>query len=122
MKLKQGAFTALLGLSSLFFITGCGDTFRPIANPLPKPNPDPSELHIAVIIFSGGQGASGTSTQVNVAGDTITGQFPIGVDPISASIDVSRVISVNRGDSSLSTYATLAGNFSSSAASLPLIS
>src|SRR5437762_753157 len=96
-----GALAAFFAFS-LFFITGCGDTFRPIANPLPKPNPDPSELHIAVIIFSGGQGASGTSTQVNVAGDTITGQFPIGVDPISASIDVSRVISVNRGDSSLS--------------------
>ena len=115
MKLKQGAFTALLGLSSLFFIAGCGDTFRPIANPLPKPAPDPKASGTAVVVFSGGPSsggtaATGTSVQINVAGDSITGEVPLGVNPIYALIGAS-LISVNQGDSSLSIYSTALGNF-----------
>src|SRR5690348_11784190 len=117
MKWKQSVVTTLLGLSLLFFVAGCGDTFRPIANPLPKPAPDPSASHTAVVVFSGGAipaggtAAPGTSMQINVSGDSITGQVPLGVNPVSAAIDSSLVTSVNQGDSSLSTYGTGAGNF-----------
>src|SRR5438067_1481936 len=110
MKLKQGAFTALLGLSSLFFIAGCGDTFRPIANPLPKPAPDPKASGTAVVVFSGGPSsggtaATGTSVQINVAGDSITGEVPLGGNPSYALIGAS-LISVNQGDNTVSVINT----------------
>ena len=113
MKLKQSALTALFGLSSLFFIAGCGDTFRPIANPLPKPAPDPKTSGTAVVVFSGGSAASaapGTSLQINVSGDSISGQVPLGVNPVFAVIG-SVVTSVNQGDSSLTAYSEGSANF-----------
>ena len=126
MKLKQSAASALIGLSSLLFIAGCGDTFRPIATPLPKPSPDPSEPHTAVVIFKGGP-ASGSgapapsnSMQINVAGESISGQVPLGVDPVYAAIS-SSVISVNQTDSSLSIYGTLSGNFSATSTPPPSV-
>src|SRR5262249_3888006 len=126
MKLKQGAVTVLVGLSSLLFIAGCGDTFRPIANPLPKPGPDPAEPHTAVVIFKTPPGSiSGTlppanSMQISVAGESITGQVTLGVDPVYASIS-SSVVSVNKTDSSLSIYGTASGNFSSTSSPPPSV-
>src|SRR5215469_7212794 len=102
MRLKQGTIRVLFALSSLFFVAGCGDTFRPIANPLPKPAPDPSASHTAVVVFSGGPvptgsaAAPGTSLQINVAGDSISGQVSLGVNPIHALIG-GVVTSVNQG-------------------------
>lgn len=127
MKLKQSVVTTLLGLSLLFFVAGCGDTFRPIANPLPKPSPDPSGSHTAVVVFSGGAipaggtAAPGTSMQINISGDSITGQLPVGVNPIYALVDSSLVTSVNQGDSSLSIYSSGLGNFVAGATSPPLV-
>ena len=123
MRLKQGAVAAFLGLSSLFFIAGCGDTFRPIANPLPKPSPDPVSSGTAVVVFSGGNtagAAPGTSVQINVSGDSISGQVPLGVNPISALIGAN-LISVNQGDSSLSIYPTVLGNFIASITTPPRV-
>lgn len=124
MKLKQGTLSVLLGLSSLFFIAGCGDTFRPIANPLPKPSPDPSASHTAVVVFSGGPvpaggvAAPGTSLQINVAGETISGQVSLGVNPIHAVIGAV-VTTVNQGDSSLTSYPEGLANFIAGVTSPP---
>src|SRR5256885_1268430 len=104
MKLRQSTLAVLIGLSSLFFIAGCGDTFRPIATPLPRAGADPAEQHTAVVVFSSNStpsGATGTAMQINVAGESISGQVPLGADPVYALIG-STVISVNRADSSLS--------------------
>jgi YVTN family beta-propeller protein len=126
MKLKQGILWVLLGLSSLFFIAGCGDTFRPIATPLPKPSPDPAESHTAVVIFKTAPGSipgtlpAANSLQINVAGESVSGQVPLGVDPVYATIS-SSVLSVNNTDSSLSIYGTLFGNFSSTSTTPPAV-
>lgn len=124
MKLKQGTISVLFALSSLLFIAGCGDTFRPIANPLPKPSPDPSAQHTAVVVFSGGPvptggvAAPGTSLQINVSGDSISGQVSLGVNPIHALIG-SVVTSVNQGDSSLTSYPEGSANFIAGVTSPP---
>ena len=126
MKLKQSTLSVLLGLSSLFFIAGCGDTFRPIATPLPKPSPDPTEVHTAVVIFKGGPASStgapaaSNSMQINVAGESVSGQVPLGVDPVYAAVS-SSVISVNKTDSSLSIYGVLFGNFSTANPNPPAV-
>ena len=126
MKLKLGILQVLVGLLSLFFIAGCGDTFRPIATPLPKPSANPSEPHTAVVIFKTAPGSiSGAlppanSMQINVAGESISGQVPLGIDPVYATIS-SSVISVNQTDSSLSIYGTASGNFSATSTPPPSV-
>src|SRR2546430_8406783 len=107
MKLKQGILQVLVGLLSLFFIAEYGDTFRPIATPLPKPSANPSEPHTAVVIFKTAPGSisgalpPGNSMQINVAGASIRGHAPLGIDSVYAPIRFS-VISGDQNHRSLS--------------------
>jgi YVTN family beta-propeller protein len=81
-------------------ICGCGDTFRPVATPLPQPSPDPQAFRLAV--FTSCQldpnppdpnnplclatGATSQASDVNVSGDTIEGVVPVGHSPIFALV------------------------------------
>jgi YVTN family beta-propeller protein len=80
-------------------ICGCGDTFRPVATPLPQPSPDPQAFRLAV--FTSCQldpnppdpknpclatGATSQASDVNVSGDTVEGVVPVGRSPIFALV------------------------------------
>jgi YVTN family beta-propeller protein len=80
-------------------ICGCGDTFRPVATPLPQPSPDPQAFRLAV--FTSCQldpnppntnnpclasGATSQVSDVNVSGDTIEGVVPVGHSPVFALV------------------------------------
>ncbi len=108
MKLKQNALFAFLGWS-LFFLSGCGDTFRPIATPLPQPGPDPQEAH-SVELLSSSPGASGISTEINSSGDTIAAQLTVGHNPVHAFVNSGQVIIANQGDDTVSSYTRFFGS------------
>jgi YVTN family beta-propeller protein len=97
---KMLRVSALLTLGAvLIFETGCGDTFRPIANPIIAPSGDPKPGGaITIINCNGTPSRSGPLTscvgtahsnaqQVNVSGDTLTNSFDIGVAPGFTSYD-----------------------------------
>jgi YVTN family beta-propeller protein len=80
-------------------ICGCGDTFRPVATPLPQPSPDPQAFRLAV--FTSCQldpnppdpknpclatGATSQASDVNVSGDSVEGVVPVGRSPIFALV------------------------------------
>jgi YVTN family beta-propeller protein len=76
-------------------IAGCGDTFRPVATPLPQPAPDPQNFRIAA--FTSCQidstlkvcnptGTTSMVTDLNVSGDTVEGIVPVGHSPIFALV------------------------------------
>jgi DNA-binding beta-propeller fold protein YncE len=80
----------------LFLITicvACGDTFRPVAIPIVPAPPSPAASHFVLVINGNGFGTigngtfnQGTSTRIDVSGDTNVGVAPLGLGPVHAAL------------------------------------
>lgn len=113
---RRFSFTAFL-FALLLLWAGCGETYRPVANPITKPGGDPQSTHYALVLNSDAGAAPTTSgpnpsaTQIDVSGDTNVGNHPVGQNPVHAVIGPAfgRVYIVNQGDNTLSTYSPLSG-------------
>lgn len=99
----------LLALAAL--LAGCGETFRPVAIPLPQPGGDPTAVRNALVLAANGS-SQGTITQINVSGDTLSAVHTVGVNPVAATLASGslRVITANRDDSSLTSYVIFQGS------------
>jgi len=86
--------------------TGCGDVFRPVANPIIPNQPNPGFAHIALVLSSNGSNNPGASTTIDVSGDTDVGQATVGLMPAHAALGLggSRVYVANILDDTVSTY------------------
>src|SRR5437588_10668072 len=71
---RRAASVLLLSL----ICTGCGDIFRPVANPIPGPAPDPQNFHFAIVASQNAPGNPGSGMQIDVSGDTNIGTVPAG--------------------------------------------
>ncbi len=124
--------TSVLASAVLFVLVllwaGCGETYRPIANPIPAPGGDPEATHYALVLnTNGGQppttnGPSPSVTQIDVSGDTNMGNHTMGQNPVYAVMapGLGTAYVVNQGDSTLSTFAPIAG-ISATVSTVPLI-
>jgi len=101
-------------LVSAVLLAGCGDVFRPVANPLPRAGGDPAAAGEAIVL-SGNGALAGTTTHINTSGDTVVAIEHVGVNPIHAIIIGSAVVVANQGDgtnlptSTISSYPLSAG-------------
>ncbi len=81
--LKANSFrrTAFAGMISALAVAlvACGYTYRPIVSVISKPGGDPQASHTALVVNAGG-----TTTQINVSGDTNVGNFVVGSGPVHA--------------------------------------
>jgi YVTN family beta-propeller protein len=86
--------------------TSCGDTFRPVATPISPPPPDPSSFHYALVISSNGPSNPGSSTRIDVSGDTNVGVAKLGLGPVHAALlpNAGRVYVANSLENSISSY------------------
>jgi len=113
----SGLATLALAATICASICGCGDTFRPVATPLPQPSPDPQSSRLAVFTScvydptpsvqdcsKSPTGASGTSTDVNVSGDTVSGVTVVGRSPINALVESTLVVTVDRDSDTVTSY------------------
>jgi len=84
-----------------FLICGCGDTFRPVATPLPQPIPDPQTFRLAVMTACqltpgtttcNPSGITSQASDVNVSGDTVEGVVPVGLSPMFALVQNSGIV------------------------------
>jgi hypothetical protein len=66
--------------------TGCGDVFRPVANPIPAPTTDPRNFHIAIVVSQNAVGNPGSGMQIDVAGDSNVGVVNAGQQPLYAAL------------------------------------
>jgi YVTN family beta-propeller protein len=103
---------AAIAATVLLFIfgTGCGDTFRPIVLPVIQPGGDPQSNRNAIVLSNAGPTAVGTTTHINVAGDTNVGQVSLGANPVYEALIGGTVVVANAGESSLSAYTALLAN------------
>lgn len=102
---------AVLFSYGALLVTGCGQTYRPVAIPVPQPGGDPEPIHYAVVVSQDTVNSpAGSIAQIDVSGDTNLGNKQVGVDPVHAVLQASlaRGWIVNRGDSTVSTYSPLA--------------
>jgi hypothetical protein len=63
-------------------LAGCGYSYRPIVDTIPKPGGDPEPVRMALVVNSG---SPGTTTQINVSGDSNVGNFTVGAGPVHAN-------------------------------------
>jgi YVTN family beta-propeller protein len=89
-------------------LSGCGDAYRPVANPVLKPGGDPQVARVAVVI-SNNNGSPGMASSIDVSGDTNVGNFVVGRCPVHAAFlpFSSQVLVANKNDDSLSFFTPL---------------
>lgn len=117
-------------------ICGCGDTFRPVATPLPLPSPNPTSIRFATFTSCQVDPATGdcstastvpdgASTDIDVAGDTLVAITPVGRSPVNALVEsptsgFSTVVTADRDSDTVTSY-TLSTLSTSTTASAPNI-
>lgn len=96
---------AILMFVALGVWTGCGDVFRPVANPIPGPTTDPRNFHVAFVVSQNAVGNPGSGMQIDVSGDSNVGVVKAGQQPIFAALDRggNRVF-VSNSDGSISSF------------------
>ncbi len=76
-----------LAVGILFLLClGCGETYRPVANPIIPNQPNPAFTHVVVVISDNGTNNPGASTTIDVSGDTATSQSQAGLGPVYAAL------------------------------------
>jgi len=78
---------AALAIGIAVLVDGCGAGYRPVVTPINPSGPAPQPSSIAVVISSPTPTSPGVATIIDYSGDTIVAQSPIGIGPISFSLD-----------------------------------
>src|ERR1700688_2100026 len=82
----RAAFTLLLGL----ICASCGETYRPVAQPIQGLQPSPAPAHFVASINTDGVGDnhrdSGSTSNINVSGDSMQGTLKVGIAPVHAAL------------------------------------
>lgn len=82
---------ALLCSALVVFEAGCGNTYRPIANPIFQPGGNPQASDAVGVVNSNGSSA-GSTTTIDVSGDTNLGNSTVGVAPGIATFSSGRTV------------------------------
>ena len=88
----------------------CGETYRPVANPVTPNPPNPGFSHVAVVVAGNnvnGIPNRGTSTTIDVSGDTAVSQATVGLAPSFAALAANgtRAFVTNSQDDTVSEFA-----------------
>jgi YVTN family beta-propeller protein len=120
MRLRHSGQAAAV-VALIFLWSGCGDTFRPVAIPIPPTPPNPAATHFVVSLSGNGTSFppanntnpnlvpnAGASTRIDVSGDTKAGVARLGLSPVHAAVlpSGSAVYVANSLDDTVSTYST----------------
>jgi YVTN family beta-propeller protein len=107
VRMSQSLVGRVWGLFLLTLIcTSCGDTFRPVATPISPPPPDPSSFHYVLVISGNGPSNPGSSTRIDVSGDTNVGVAKLGLGPVHAALipNAARIYVANSLENTVSSY------------------
>jgi YVTN family beta-propeller protein len=98
---------ALAVLALILAECSCGDTYRPVAIPLPPIPPNPSSLHYVLTLSVNGLHNPGASTRIDVSGDSSVASAQVGLSPAHAVLlpGGSSVYVANQFEDTISFYA-----------------
>ncbi len=95
----------LLAAFVLLSELGCGDQYRPVANPIIGPGGQPQAGHAAYVVNYNVNGPGSAST-IDVSGDTVTSQQTLGVGSIYETVvpTSSLIYVANNGNDTVSAF------------------
>lgn len=104
-RLRLACLAAILVL--FLICIGCGETFRPVANPVIPNPPNPQFAHVVLVLSGNGANNPGASTTIDVSGDTAVSQSTVGLMPAHAALVASgtRAFVANSLDDTVSQFA-----------------
>ena len=76
-----------LALVIAVMVAGCGAGYRPVVTPINPSGPAPQPASLAAVVSSPSPTSPGIATIINYSGDTIMATAPIGVGPITFTLD-----------------------------------
>jgi YVTN family beta-propeller protein len=126
MFLKGRAAAAVL---AAMICISCGDVYRPTIVPEPVTPPNPQNFHTAFTANTNGTANPGSTTQIDVSGDTILGETNLGIEPVHVTVQPgatttpTRVWAANPGSSSVTVFtpaSTIGGISSTTTVNLPI--
>lgn len=119
MRFKGNSAVRVVLLAGVFgvglFCSGCGDVFRPVANPVFQPGGDPQRTRHALVVSPNiDPSQTGSAVVIDVSGDDVSAVFSglnpqgvntgVGRNPVFATNISGTDYVVNRDDNSLSSF------------------
>ena len=103
---RAGRLAALFVL--IIIELSCGDTYRPVAVPLPPSPPNPGALHYMLVIGGNGPINPGTALRLDESGDTAVAQARAGLGPVHVAVlpNGNRTYIANSMDGTVSSFAS----------------
>jgi YVTN family beta-propeller protein len=88
---RPRALPAYAGLALVIavMVDGCGAGYRPVVTPINPSGPAPQPASLAAVVSSPSPTSPGIATIINYAGDTIMATAPIGIGPITFTLDAT---------------------------------
>src|SRR5438477_8663129 len=110
MRPRTALVSYLVSICGCILFSGCGNTFRPIAQAIPQASGDPG-LTKNVVILSAYGSSPGTATHIDVSGDTTVAVHTLGANAVHAGFVTGevRLISAIKLEVTLTAYLTLDG-------------
>jgi YVTN family beta-propeller protein len=105
MKVSRGTIFLLSAAFILLIELGCGDQYRPVANPIIGPGGQPQNTHFAYVVNYNPNG-DGSTTKIDVSGDTVSWVQTLGVGSIYEALppNSTALYVANSGDDTVSAY------------------
>ena len=98
---------AAFTIACIVLAVGCGDTFRPVVNPIFSPSGDPALFHLAFVVNKNAPANAGAVSNIDVSGDTSIAVTPVGVGPVHAAFlppGESRIFIANRDQDTVTSF------------------
>ncbi len=81
------AAAATIFCAALFIIcTSCGETYRPVAFPIPPSPPNPGAANTVFVLTANGTNDPGVMSRIDVSGDSYLNAANLGVAPVHAAL------------------------------------
>lgn len=102
-KARRGAHTLVVGILFLICLS-CGETYRPVANPVIPNQPNPAFTHLVTVLSDNGTNNPGAGATLDVSGDTVLSQSQLGLGPVYAAISGAKLFVANSLDDTVSVF------------------
>lgn len=105
MKVFRRTVLFVFAIFLLFIELGCGDQYRPVANPIVGPGGQPQSTHFAYVVNYNPNG-DGSTTTIDVSGDSVTKVQTLGVGSIYEALppNSTALFIANSGDDTVSDF------------------